>query len=181
MASRCARSRAALHPLPMRAFAPLLALGLIGCAASSATEPSLARRSGEAIDPRLPIPSDPTPGPVDAALSQRLAALIAEGNAGAQTFDAQVDQAQVLASAAGPSQSESWIVAQQALSGLEGARASSTRALSDVDAIAAARIASGTGLTVADLAAVEAASSELRAVTDRQTGIIDTIGARLGR
>lgn len=165
----------------MRAFAPLLALGLIGCAASSATEPSLARRPAEAIDPRLPIPSAPTLGPVDAALGQRLSELVAQGNAGARTFDAQVDQAQALAGAAGPAQSESWIVAQQALSGLEGARAASTRALSDVDAIAATRIASGAGLTPADLAAVEAASAELGALTDRQSSIIDQLSARLGR
>jgi len=165
----------------MRAFAPLIALGLIGCAATSATEPSLARRSAESIDPRLPIPSNPAPGPVDAALAARLSELVAQGNAGARTFDAQVGSAQALASAAGPAQSESWILAQQAVSGLEGARAASTRALSDVDAIAAARIASGAGLTAADLAAVEAASAELGALTDRQASIIDQLSARLGR
>lgn len=165
----------------MRAFAPLIALGLIGCAATTATEPSLARRSAESIDPRLPIPSNPAPGPVDAALAARLSDLVAQGNAGARTFDAQVGSAQALASAAGPAQSESWILAQQAVSGLEGARAASTRALSDVDAIAATRIASGAGLTAADLAAVEAATAELGAVTDRQASIIDQLTARLGR
>ena len=165
----------------MRAFVPLLALGLIGCAASSATEPSHARRSAQAIDPRLPIPSNPAPGPVDPALAARLSELVAQGNAGARTFDAQVGSAQALANAAGPAQSESWIQAQQAVSGLEGARAASTRALSDVDAIAAARVASGAGLTPADLAAVEAASAELSTVTDRQASIIDQLSARLGR
>jgi len=165
----------------MRVFAPLLALGLIGCAASSATEPSLARRPAEAIDPRLPIASEPTLGPVDAALAARLAQLVAEGNAGAATFDAQVGPARALAGAAGTAQSESWIVAQQALSGLEGARARSTRALADVDAIAADRIQSGAGLTAADRGAVEAASGALRAVTDRQSSIIDQLAARLGR
>ena len=164
----------------MRAFAPLLALGLIGCAVSSTTEPSLARRPAEAIDPRLPIASNPAPGPVDATLAARLSQLIAAGNAGALTFDAEVGQAQALANAAGPAQSESWILAQQALSGLEGARAATTRALSDVDAIAAARVASGVGLTAADLAALEAASGELRGVTDRQATIIDQLSARLG-
>jgi len=164
----------------MRAFAPLFALGLIGCAASSTTEPSLARRPAEAIDPRLPIASNPTPGPVDATLAARLSQLIAEGNAGAQQFDAEVGQAQALANAAGPAQSESWIVAQQALSGLEGARARSTRALSDIDALAAARVQSGTGLSFSDTTAIETASAELRKVTDRQTTIIDQLSARLG-
>ena len=165
----------------MRAFAPFFALGLLGCATSSATEPSLARRPAEAIDPRLPIASDPAPGPVDVALGVRLSQLVAEGNAGARTFDALVGQAEALANAAGPAQGESWITAQQALSGLEGARAASTRALGDIDGIAASRIQSSNGLTFSDQAAVEAASAELRAVTDRQTSIIDRLSARLGR
>ena len=164
----------------MTVFAPLLALGLIGCAASSATEPSLARRPAEAIDPRLPIASAPTPGPVDAALAAQLAQLVAEGRAGARLFDAEVGQAQVLANAAGPAQSDSWILAQQALSGLEGARARSTKALADVDALAAARILGGTGLSFSDMTAIEAALSDLRALTDRQATTFDRLSARLG-
>ena len=164
----------------MKAFSPLLALGLIGCAASSAVEPSLGRRSAESIDPRLPIASEPVPGPVDPALSAQLAALVANGNAGARTFDGQVGQAQSLAAAAGPAQSESWILAQQAVSGLEGARAATTKALADIDALAAARIQGGTGLTFSEQVAVEAAARELRAVADRQARIIDELGARLG-
>lgn len=165
----------------MKAFAPLLALGLIGCAASSAIEPSLAPRTAEAIDPRLPIASEPTLGPVDAVLATRLSQLVAEGKAGGETFDALVAQARGLVGAAGPVQSESWIVAQQALSGLEGARARTTRALADIDAIAATRIQSGAGLTASDLRAVEAASGELRALAERQTSIVDELAARLGR
>ena len=88
-------------------------------------------------------------------------------------------QAEALAKAAGPAQSESWIVAQQALSGLEGSRAKTTAALADVDSIASGRIQSGAGLTPADLSAVEAASNELRSVADRQNITIDRIGARL--
>jgi hypothetical protein len=165
----------------MRAFVPLLALGLIGCTTSEINEPSLARRSAEAIDPRIPIASAPTLGPVDPALASRLSQLVAEGKAGGSTFNSEVAQAQALAGAAGPSQSESWIVAQQALSGLEGARARTSRALSDIDAIAAQRVQSGTGLTLADQGAIEAASEELSAITDRQSAIVDQLGARLGR
>ncbi|MCY7271162.1 MAG: hypothetical protein LH485_03780 [Sphingomonas bacterium] len=164
----------------MRLFAPLVALGLIGCTGSKATEPSLARRPAEAIDPRLPIASDPTPGPFDADLAARLSQLVAEGNAGARMFDSELGQAQALANAAGSAQSESWILAQQALSGLEGARARSTRALSDIDALAAARIQSGSGLSFSDMTAIEAASGELRGVTDRQAMTIDRLSARLG-
>lgn len=164
----------------MRAFAPLLALGLAACATSSATEPSLARRPAESIDPRLPVEVSPVPGPADATLSARLAELVTEGKAGAEAFDAEAGRAQSLAEAAGPAQSESWIVAQEALSGLEGARARTTRAVSDIDAVAAGRIQSG-GLTAGDQLAVEGASAELRAVTERQSTIVDQLAARLSR
>ena len=158
----------------------MIALGLFGCATSSTTEPSLARRPAEAIDPRLPIPSNPIPGPADATLSARLTQLVAEGKAGAQAFEAEAGRAQSLADAAGPAQSESWIVAQEALSGLEGARATTTRAVSDIDALAAERIQRG-GLTAGDQLAVEEASAELRAVTERQSTIVDQLAARLSR
>lgn len=165
----------------MKPLAIALPLLLAGCATSSSIEPSLARRPAEAIDPRLPIASEPALGPVDRALAAQLSRLVAEGNEGAATFDSQVGEAQALAEAAGPAQSERWIVAQQALSGLEAARARSTRALSDIDALAAARIRSGAGLTASDLGAVQAASGALGALTDRQTSIIDQLAARLGR
>ena len=159
----------------------LILVPIAGCAATSATEPSLAQRPAELIDPRLPLPADAPAGPVDTALAGRLGQLIAEGNDGARSFNALVGQAEALASAAGPAQSESWIVAQQALSGLEAARAKTTAALAEVDSIAAGRIQSGAGLTPADLGAIEAAAGQLRAITDGQNAVIDRIGARLGR
>ena len=165
----------------MRNYSFLLILvPLAGCAATSANEPSLAQRPAELIDPRLPLSAEAPAGSVDPALASRLGQLVAEGNEGARSFDALVGQAEALAKAAGPAQSESWIVAQQALSGLEGARAKTTAALAEVDSIAAGRIQSGAALSPADLGAVEAASNELRAIADRQSATIDRIGARLG-
>lgn len=164
----------------MKAFAPLFALVLAACATSTINEPSLARRPAEAIDPRVPIPSNPVAGPADAALTARLGALVAEGKAGAATFEAEVARAQSLAEAAGPAESESWVLAQQALSGLEAARARTTRAVSDIDELAASRIQSGT-LSAGDQAAIEAASAELRAIDERQAQMLDQISARLAR
>ncbi|MEO6579903.1 MAG: hypothetical protein ABIN83_01965 [Sphingomicrobium sp.] len=163
----------------MRYFVLLAILVVSGCAAAPMAEPSLGRRAAELIDPRLPLPAEAPSGPVDPALAARLAQLTAEGNEGGRAFDAALGQAESLASAAGPSQSESWIVAQQALSGLEAARARTTAALSEIDALASARIQSGAGLPPGDLAAVEAASVELRATADRQSATIDRIGTRL--
>ena len=163
----------------MKLLLPSILFLLAGCAASSANEPSLAQRPAELIDPRLPLPAETPTGSVDASLASRLGQLVAEGNEGARSFDALTGQAEALANAAGPSQSESWIGAQQALSGLEAARAKTTAALAEVDSIAAGRIQSGAGLTPADLSAVEAASNALRAIAERQNATIDRIGARL--
>jgi hypothetical protein len=164
----------------MRIFLLLIPLGLAACATTNVNEPSLARRPAEAIDPRVPIPSNPVPGPVDGALASRLGALVAEGKAGAAEFEGEVGRAQALAAAAGPSQSESWVLAQQALSGLEAARARTTRALSDIDDLAAGRIQSG-GLSAGDQTAIETASNELRAASERQTAVLEEIAARLAR
>jgi hypothetical protein len=170
----------------MRIFTPLIASGpiaiaLAACATTTVNEPSLARRPAEAIDPRLPIPSDPVPGPADPALASRLDALVAEGKAGAAVFEAEVGRAQSLAQAAGPKESESWIAAQQALSGLEAARARTTRAVSDIDELAAGRVQSGGGLTAGDQAAFQAASAELRSATERQSAVVDQMTVRLAR
>ena len=152
---------------------------LAGCAATSGNEPSLARRPAELIDPRLPLPAEAPAGVVAPALADRLGQLVAEGKDGARGFEAQLAKAEALAAAAGPAQSESWIVAQTALSGLEAARAKTTAALAEVDSIASARIEGGAGMSPADLAAVEAASGELGAIAERQNATIDRIGARL--
>ena len=158
---------------------PLVLLTLAGCSTTLVNEPSLARRAAESIDPRVPVGGATATGPVDAALAALLGKLVADGNEGARSFDAQLGQTEALAKAAGPTQSESWIVAQEALSALEGARAKTTAALADVDALAAGRIKSGAGLNAADLAVIDAASGELRAIADRQSETIDRIGARL--
>ena len=143
-------------------------------------EPSLARRPAEAIDPRVPIPSDVVPGPVDPVLAARLVELITAGKAGAASFNSEVGRAEALAAAAGPAQSDSWVDAQEALSRLEGARAETVRAASDIDELAASRVQSGS-LSLADQAAIEASSAELNAVIRRQTDIMNGISARLSR
>ncbi|MEO7815078.1 MAG: hypothetical protein ABIR87_06505 [Sphingomicrobium sp.] len=157
----------------------LILVPLAGCATSTANEPSLAQRPAELIDPRLPLPAEAPTGVVAPALADRLGQLMAEGDAGARAFSAQLGSAEALAAAAGPAQSESWIVAQTALSGLEAARAKTTAALAEIDAIASARIAGGAGMSPADLAAVAAASGALGAIADHQSATIDQIGARL--
>ncbi len=160
--------------------APLLLL-LSACAAQPAGEPSLAPRAAEAIDPRVPIPGDVVSGPADAALASRIADLLAQVRAGDAAFAAAAQDAQALVAAAGPAESDSWIVAQEALSALVAARGPVTRAIADLDALAATRIAATGGLLPGDLDALKAASAQAGAIGQREAEVIDRLQAQLSR
>ena len=163
----------------MRHFPILFMPLLFACSTSQTAGPSLAPRAAEAIDPRVPIPSDVVAGPADAALAARIAELLSEVRSGDAAFQSAVPQAQALAAGAGPPQSESWIVAQEALSGLVAARAPVTQAIADLDALAANRIETSGGNLPGDLAAIEAAATEASAIGQRQAELIDRLQARL--
>ena len=162
-----------------RSFA-LAILLLSACAAPQAGEPSLAPRAAEAIDPRVPIPSDVVAGPADPALTARIADLMAQVRSGDAGFQSAAQDAERLAAGAGPAQSESWIEAQQALSALVAARAPVTQAIADLDALAANRLAASGGILPGDLAAIQAATTEAGAIGQRQADTIDRLQARLG-
>jgi hypothetical protein len=163
----------------MTARPTLLCVLLSACATQQSTEPSLAPRAAEAIDPRVPIPSDVIAGPVDPALASRIAELVAEVRAGDAAFQMASQNAETLANAAGPQESESWIVAQEALSALVATRGPVTRAIADLDALAAGRIAATGGILPGDLAAIQAATAEAGAIGQRQAETIDRLQARL--
>ena len=153
---------------------------LAGCGTPQTSAPSLAPRAAEAIDPRLPVESGGVQRPLDPALAARLAGLVAQAREGDAAFAAAASEAQRLAAAAGAPQSESWVVAQQAVSAAVAARAPTTRALGDIDAIAAAALARHGGIAPADLAAIEAAAAEVGAIDRRHARTIDSLQARLG-
>ena len=157
----------------------LLPLLLSACAATPASGPSLAPRAAETVDPRVPIPNEVVTGPVDAALAARIAGLMAQVRAGDAAFQAAAEQAERLAAAAGPAQTESWIEAQQALSALVAARAPVASAMADLDALAATRVALGGGLLPGDLAAIQAAIAEAGAISQREAELIERLQARL--
>ena len=164
---------------PMRRFPLLVVPMLSACAAPQSAEPSLAPRAAEAIDPRVPIPGDVIAGPAEPALAARIAELLAEVRSGDAAFQAAAQTAGALAAAAGPQESESWIVAQEALSALVATRAPVTRAIADLDALAAGRIAATGGILPGDLAAIQAATAEAGAIGQRQAETIDRLQARL--
>ena len=157
----------------------LLPLLLSACTTPPTSEPSLAPRAAEAIDPRVPIPDEVVAGPADPALAARIAELMAEIRAGDAAFEAISGQAEQLAASAGPAQSESWIEAQQALSALIAARAPVARAMADLDALAATRVTATAGILPGDLAAIQAAGSEAGAINQRHAELIDRLQARL--
>lgn len=152
---------------------------LSACAAPSGPYPSLAPRAAEAIDPRVPIPNEVRVGPADANLSAHLAALIDQALAGDSQFQVAAANAERLAQAAGPAQSESWVAAQQALSAAQAARGPTSQALGDIDGLAASALEQRGGIPPGNLAAIQAASKRVTEIDRRQSARLDAIEARL--
>ncbi|HVL79747.1 MAG TPA: hypothetical protein VM346_10740 [Sphingomicrobium sp.] len=156
-----------------------LALAAAACAAPERVPP-LSPRAAELIDPRLPVRPEPAPQPPDPALAARLAQLVAQARSGDLAFQAAAAQAERLAAVAGAREGEAWIAAQQALSAAIAAREPTTRALGDIDAIAARELALRGGLVAGDLAAVEAAAEQIAAIDRGQVQRIEALQRRLG-
>ena len=155
-------------------------LSLAGCAAPQGSFPSLQSRVAEAIDPRVPVEAPVNDRPVNAALADRLQGLIAQARGGDAAFAPLAERAEQLAASAGAPESESWTVAQEALSAAVAARGATTRALGDIDALGADTLQAAGGMAPADLAAVQTAASEVSALDRRQAARIDAVQARLG-
>jgi len=165
---------------PARPFALAILFALADCSAPSSRTPSLAPRAAEAIDPRAPVLGSSMQRPVDPGLAAHLAELIGQAQGGESAFVVAAGEAQRLAAAAGAPQSETWVIAQEAVSAAVAARAPTTQALGDIDGIAAAALAKQGGMASADLAAIEAASAEVGAIDRRQAQAIDALHKRLG-
>ena len=163
----------------MRRFQLLLPLALAACAAPQAQAPSLAPRAAETIDPRVPVAEAPVATEATPALVQELNALVAQAIAGDQAFHAPAANAERLASGAGAPESESWIVAQQALSAAVAARAPVTRALGEIDSLGARRIQQLGGMSAADFNAISGAAARVSEIDAREAARIEQIQARL--
>jgi hypothetical protein len=167
--------------MPFARPAALLAIfAIAGCSTPPGPVPSLSPRAAETIDPRVPVGDSRVQLPADAALAARLAELVGLARQSDSAFTAAAGEAQRLAAAAGAPQSEGWVVAQQAVSAAVAARGPLTRALGDIDALAAAALVRRGGIAPADLAAIEGAAAEVSAIDRRQAGTIDALQRRLG-
>lgn len=166
----------------MRFLPPIIAIAaLAACTSTSAPEPSLAPRAAEAIDPRIPIPSDIPAGPADRELVRDLDALVRQARAGVGAFKLLEEDASRLAARAGPVSSEGWVSAQQALSRLIEQYGVTTRAAADIDALAARRLKDQRWISAADQNAISSASAEVGVVNDAQVAAIARIREQLAR
>ncbi len=167
-----------------RAICPTLGVALClavgACSTPGGPYPSLQPRAAEAIDPRVPVAAAVNERPVSDALSGRLAALVAQARSGDAAFNGPAAQAERLAAAAGPRQSESWIAAQEALTAAIAARGQTARALGDIDALEGNALQTRGGIAPSDLDAIKRAAAQVAAVDGRQSARIEAIRRRLG-
>jgi hypothetical protein len=160
---------------------PLTTLPWLVLAAGCAPEgpyPSLAPRPMERAlaetDIERPVPALPD----DPAVAERARELSREAQRGQAKFEAALPAARAAAAAAGAVGSESWIAAQQALSRLEAARTTTTRALAELDAFAASQ-ARARELSPGDLARLGEAVTAVQALADRQHEQLASLQAKL--
>jgi hypothetical protein len=153
---------------------------LSACTAATGA-PSLAPRAAESIDPRVPVPDVIVSPDVSPGLLTQLNALLAQAVAGDQAFAPLAEQASRLADAAGAKESESWVVAQQALSAAVAARAPVANAVGDIDALGAQRVQALGGIGAADLKAIESAASRVAEIDGREAAVIAQVKAKLER
>jgi hypothetical protein len=165
----------------VRALLPLALALLAACSTPGGPYPSLQPRSAEAMDPRVPVTRPLNDRAADAGLVTRLRALVAEARQGDAAFAPAVAAAERAAAGAGAAESESWIVAQQALSAAVAARAPTARAQAEIDALGAQLLKANGGIAPNDLKAIEEAAAAVAAIAERQSAAIETIEARLAR
>ena len=164
----------------MRSLAfPLVTL-VAACSAPSG-EPSLFPQPAEAIDPRVPVPEPAVSTQTSPGLVSKLDGLVAEAVAGDATFGPLAENARQLAQAAGERGSESWVVAQQALSSAVAARGPVTRSVAEIDALGAQRIQKLGGIGAADLQAIQSAAARVAEIDDREAAAISDSQALLRR
>ncbi|MEO7602942.1 MAG: hypothetical protein ABIS39_06740 [Sphingomicrobium sp.] len=162
------------------AFSFLLAALAAGCSSTSGDIPSLQPRAAERIDPRLPVGQPVNDRPTDPALAARLDALVSQARSNEAGFETAIAAARRAAVGAGAAQSESWIVAQEALSGAVKAREAAATAMGAIDAIGADLLIAQGGLAPADLAAIQNAAEIVAAIDRRQAEAVAALHAHLG-
>ncbi|HEX3676378.1 MAG TPA: hypothetical protein VHU79_03155, partial [Sphingomicrobium sp.] len=150
-------------------FFLLATIALGACSTAGGPYPSLKPRAAEATDPRIQPVRPVNDRPVSPALAAQLARLVDEARAGDTAFGPAATEAQRLAAIAGASQSESWIVAQEALSAAIAARRPTALAQADIDALGATALQTQGGIAPNDFKAIHTAAAEVLEIARGQT------------
>ena len=154
--------------------AALLSLLLSACSTRQPGEPSLAPRAAEAIDPRVPIPSEVRAGPADPALVARIADLMAEVRSGDAAFQAAAQNAE-------PRPRRRPGAKRKLDRGPAGDVRTGRRprpgdkAIADLDGLASTRLAASGGILPGDLAAIQAATAEAGEIGEREAALINRL------
>jgi hypothetical protein len=163
-----------------RVSTAFLGLALLSaCSTQGGPYPSLAPRAAENIDPRVPVVSPIRSGPVSAGLAAHLAALVDQAQSGDAAFRDAAANAERLTASAGAPSSESWVVAQQALSAAQAARGPTTRAMGDIDGLGSTALATKGRISQADMYAIQRAAAIVSEIDQREAERIDALQKRL--
>lgn len=111
----------------------LSTLALTGCL-DRGQYPSLMPRAYESADRGPPPPPPPAP-PARADIVARATALVGEARAGQSAFAAELARVRPVIARAGAADSEAWIAAHEALSGLDASRVATVTSLAELDAL----------------------------------------------
>jgi hypothetical protein len=151
---------------------------LTGCVPSAVEPPSLAPRAIEkAGEQPIQARSSVRPGSVPASVAARLNDLLREAREGDAAFRSiETREADDLRGVGAARGSESWALAQQAISALLAARQQSASALSDLDSLAVETVRDTAGdASRGGLTEIMAARAEAEAIVYRQNSLIDTL------
>lgn len=167
--------------LPPLLLAPL-ALAAGACASNAGEFPSLAQRPAErefAAEQMAP-PKVRPPLPADASTGARAESFVAAAREAEGGFSRAYATAASAVAKAGPPGSDSWVVAQEAVSRAIAAQAPLTRIAGEFDDYAATR-ARQTPLAPADVERLDAATAAVQNMVAAQTERIRRLEASLSR
>jgi Meckel syndrome type 1 protein len=156
-----------------RSLSAALGAVLISSCAVQGPFPSLAPREVERnVSLEEPVRTPPVVA-TDPELRSLAAELLAQARKGEQDFNAAHGAAVRAAGRAGAAGSESWTVAQEAISRLEAARAETTRALAELDALVVARANQPTNAE--DFEALTGAFAQAQQIAQGQQGRLERL------
>lgn len=167
------------------AFIALFALGsVVNAQADNRSFPSLAKRPAESRDRSIPPPPVVEAAPVDAGLAAEVDRATREATVADGAFQQMLakNRASVSAAKGASPASESWIVAQVAISALDSARYESVAALAALDTLHVERQdAQDAGRVQTDLATIDPARLRVLALVDAQNDVLDGLRRQLAQ